>query len=57
MECGETDVFITFAKAKEARWKIDNAEIGTKTVIITLCPECNNASIFESIVRQMAKSV
>lgn len=56
MNCKEKDRFGTFDNAKKAGWKIASVEIGVRGVIITLCPGCNNRSIFNSVVEAMAKS-
>lgn len=54
MECGANHKFVTVQAAREAKWKFQEAEVGPETVFITLCPECNNRTIFEDVVRKKA---
>lgn len=56
MNCGNIATFVTYNKAKRAGWKIGDAEIGLKKVIVILCPDCRHPTIFNNVVRHMAKS-
>lgn len=56
MGCGASHTFTSISVAREAKWKFQEAEVGAKTAFITLCPDCNNRTIFEDVVRAKAKA-
>ena len=55
MNCKAQASFRTFDIAEKAGWKIASAEVGVGWTIITLCPDCNSRSMFDSIVEAIAK--